>query len=118
MLIYPPERTCLITTKEIGPGLFIHHGFGTIISAKSIGAKCWINQGVTLGYKEPDKAPAIGDNVKIFAGAKVLGGIVIGNNVIIGANAVVTKDVPGNCTVVGVPAYIIKENGKKVRKPL
>lgn len=48
------------------------------------------------------------------AGAKVLGKITIGNNVIIGANAVVVKDVPDNCTIVGVPAYIIKKEGKRV----
>ncbi len=104
-----------ITTKTIGPGLFFLHGFSTIVSAKSIGNNCWINQQVTIGYTTPDGAPVIGDNVRIYAGAKVLGDITVGNNVIIGANAVVVKDVPENCTVVGVPAYIIKKNGVKTR---
>ena len=45
---------------------------------------------------------------------KLLGGITIGDNVIIGANAVVVKDVPSNCTVVGVPGYIIRRDGRKV----
>lgn len=65
-------------------------------------------------YTNKTDAPTILDNVSIKAGAKVLGKITIGNNVIIGANAVVVKDVPDNCTVVGVPAYIIKKEGKRV----
>lgn len=62
--------------------------------------------------------PMIGDNVVIASGAKILGDVHIGNNVIIGANAVVVKDVPDNCTVVGVPAYIIKKNGIKINEKL
>jgi serine acetyltransferase len=62
--------------------------------------------------------PVIGSNVAIYAGAKVLGNITIGDNVNIGANAVVVKDVPDNCTVVSVPAYIVKRNGIKVREEL
>lgn len=60
----------------------------------------------------------IGNNVKVHAGAKVIGGITIGDNVVIGANAVVVKDVPSNCTVVGIPAYIIRKDGLSVKKPL
>lgn len=113
-----PQSNLYIVTKSIKGGLFLHHAFSTIISAKSIGRNCWINQQVTIGYTSPDGAPVIKDNVRIYAGAKVLGDITVGNNVIIGANAVVVKDVPDNCTVVGVPAYIIKRDGQKVRQPL
>lgn len=56
------------------------------------------------------EAPVIGNNVLIGTGAKLLGGIQIGNNVKIGANAVVTKDVPDNCTVVGNPMRIINRS--------
>lgn len=56
------------------------------------------------------EVPVIGDNVRISAGARILGPVRIGNNVIIGANAVVVKDVPDNCIVAGIPAKIIKEN--------
>ncbi|GAA3319001.1 hypothetical protein GCM10020331_024100 [Ectobacillus funiculus] len=56
--------------------------------------------------------PKIGNNVYIGPGAKIFGGITIGNNVSIGANSVVTKDVPDNVTVVGIPAKIIAENTK------
>ena len=54
--------------------------------------------------------PVIGNNVEIHSGAKIVGPVRIGNNVIIGANAVVTKDIPDNCVVAGIPAKIIKEN--------
>jgi len=113
-----PVNTLFIKTKDIGPGLFIQHGFATIITARSIGKDCWIKQQVTVGYNGKGKYPVIGDNVIIHAGAKVLGNIVIGNNVNIGANAVVIKNVPDNCTVVGVPAYIVKRNGIKTREDL
>lgn len=107
-----------LSTPQIGPGLYIQHGDASIIAAKIIGENCWINQQVTVGYTQVGKAPVIGNYVTINAGAKVLGDISIGDNVIIGANAVVTKNVPSNCTVVGVPAYIIKQDGKKVKQSL
>jgi serine O-acetyltransferase len=62
--------------------------------------------------------PIIGNNVYIGAGAKILGSITIGDNVIIGANAVVTRNVPPNCTVAGVPARIIKRDGVRVKESL
>lgn len=103
---------------SIGPGLFIQHGFATISLAKSIGANCWINQQVTIGYSEPSSRPIIGDNVRVYAGAKVLGGVRIGDNVIIGANCVVIRDVPDGVTVVGVPARIVRRDGRRVDEPL
>ncbi len=54
----------------------------------------------------------------ISAGAKIIGDITIGDNSIVGANSVVLKDVPPNCTVVGVPGMIVKENGVKVHREL
>lgn len=92
--------------------MFIQHGFATVIGAEKIGKHCFINQQVTIGYNG-DKAPIIGDNVTITCGAKVIGGIHIGDNCIIGANSVVVKDIPSNSTVVGVPGRIIKKNGNK-----
>jgi serine O-acetyltransferase len=117
-----PRNTLFIRTDDIGEGLFIQHGFSTIIYAKSIGKDCWINQQVTIGDSLRNGGrglfPTIGDNVAIYAGAKVLGNITIGNNVKIGANAVVIKNVPDNCTAIGVPAHIIKRNGIKVQERL
>ncbi len=107
----------LDSSCNIGSGLFIQHGFSTIIMA-DLGDNCWVNQQVTIGYKDKTGRPNIGNNVRITAGAKVIGNIKIGDNVTIGANAVVTKDVPDNCVVVGVPAYIIKRDGIKVREEL
>lgn len=93
---------------DIGGGLFIEHGFSTIISCRKIGKNCYINQQVTIGYSDATNCPTIGDNVEIKCGAKVIGGITVGDDVIIGANAVVVKDIPPHSIVVGVPARIIK----------
>lgn len=113
-----PENTLHILTPDIGPGLFIQHGFATIISAESIGDNCWINQQVSIGYTSSTGAPRIGDNVTINAGAKVLGDIVVGDNAKVGANAVVIKNVPSDCTVVGVPARIVRRAGLRVDEAL
>lgn len=116
-LIAAPLPSLYIWTKEIGGGLFIQHGFSTVIGAEKIGKFCFVNQQVTIGYNGAE-APVLGDNVHITCGAKVLGNVRIGNNVKIGANAVVVKNVPDNSVVVGVPAYIIKRNGVKVYEKL
>lgn len=107
-LFYRPMDTLFLDAFEIGGGLYIQHGFATMVSAKSIGENCWINQQVTIGYNGQGDPPVIGDWVTITCGAKVLGPINVGNNVIIGANAVVIRDVPCNCTVGGVPARVLK----------
>ncbi len=117
-VLYAPMDTLYIRTPSIGPGLFIQHGFATTIGAHKIGENCWINQQVTIGKKSQGNCPTIGDNVRISCGAKVLGKLTIGDNSIVGANAVVVKDVPPDCTVVGVPAYIIKRDGQRVNEPL
>ncbi len=116
--LYRPMDTLYIYTPVIGAGLFIQHGFSTIITAKSIGENCWINQQVTIGFVEGSDCPTIGNNVKITAGAKVLGSVTLGDNAVIGANAVVVKNVPPNCTVVGVPAYIVRREGRRVKEAL
>jgi len=117
-----PQNALYIMTpaSSIGPGLFIVHGFSTIISAKSIGSNCMIGQQVTIGFTsmDPNDCPTIEDDVAIFPAAIVIGGITIGSNSVVGANAVVVKDVPKNCTVVGVPAYIVKRNGLPTRESL
>lgn len=109
-LLFKPMTHLYINCQSIGPRLFIQHGFATNISAKSIGSDCWINQQVTTGWTFDPEPPVIGNGVRISAGAKVVGKIIVGNNAIIGANAVVVKDVPDNAIVGGVPAKIIGEN--------
>jgi len=103
-----------IDCSHIDGGLYIQHGFATIVAPRKIGKNCWINQNVTIGYTNATDCPIIGDNVSIGAGAKVLGKCTVGNNVKIGANCVVVKNVPDNATVVGNPAYIVRLNGERV----
>lgn len=102
----------------IGKGAFIDHGMGVVIGETAIvGEYVLLYQGVTLGGtgKETGKRhPSLGDNVVIGAGAKVLGNIQIGSNVRIGAGSVVLKDVPPDCTVVGVPGRIVHRHGEVV----
>lgn len=104
----------------IGKRLFIDHGMGVVIGETSIiGNDCTLYQGVTLGgvgtgeYKKK-RHPTLKNNVTVFSGAKVIGNITIGENSVIGTMAVVLEDIPENCTVVGIPAKIIKKNGKRV----
>ena len=97
---------------EIGPGLLINHGHVVIDGTAVIGPLCSIAPFVTIGLDTGGPTadfagPTIGRFVFIGTGAKVLGGITIGNNVRIGANAVVLADVPDDCTAVGVPARTI-----------
>jgi serine O-acetyltransferase len=92
----------------IGPGLFISHGQGTILSAERIGANLQVHQGVTIGWDyRGERRPIVGNDVFIGAGAKVLGAVTIGDGARIGANAVVVTDVPAGATAVGVPARIL-----------
>jgi serine O-acetyltransferase len=102
----------------IGKGVFIDHGMGVVIGETAIvGDYALIYQGVTLGGtgKESGKRhPTLGENVVVGAGAKVLGNLQIGNNVRIGAGSVVLRDVPSNCTVVGIPGRIIYRSGVRV----
>ncbi len=104
---------------KIGRGFFIDHGMGVVIGETTeIGNYVTLFQGVTLGGtgKERGKRhPTLGNHVVVGAGAKILGGIRIGDNVKIGANSVVLKSVPANSTVIGVPARIIKtESGERM----
>lgn len=88
---------------------FCHKGFGVVIHPKAIiGPGTVIQHRVTIGEKETGCVPVIGKNCFIGAGAIIIGGIKIGDNVKIGAGAVVTKDIPNNCTAIGVPARIIE----------
>ncbi|MEG3847328.1 serine O-acetyltransferase [Microcoleus sp. herbarium19] len=102
----------------IGKSVFIDHGMGVVIGETAIiGDFALIYQGVTLGGtgKESGKRhPTVGENVVVGAGAKVLGNLLIGNNVRIGAGSVVLRDVPSDCTVVGIPGRIVYRSGVRV----
>ena len=108
-VLWPLEPTLHISTEDIGPRMFVEHGFATIISAKSIGSDLWVNQQVTIGWNY-DRAPVLGNGVRIAAGAKVIGGVRLGDNCVVGANGVVTKDIPSEEIWGGVPASCIGVN--------
>lgn len=103
---------------KIGKRLVIDHGMGVVIGETAeIGDDVLIYQGVTLGGTGKDQGkrhPTIGNNVMIAAGAKVLGPFKVGDNSRIAAGAVVLKEVPPNSTAAGIPARIVKQNGKRI----
>lgn len=96
--------------SEIGPGLYFPHTGGIVLGASHIGTNATIYHGVTVGAATLDVAftnearPCVGDSVVIASGAKVLGGVDIGDRALLGANAVVVNDVPANEVWGGVPA--------------
>jgi serine O-acetyltransferase len=100
---------------KIGRGLFIDHGMGVVIGETAeIGDDCTLYHGVTLGgttWRKEKRHPKLGNNVVVGAGAKILGPVSVGDNARIGSNSVVTKDVPPNTTVAGVPGRIISASG-------
>lgn len=106
-------------SAQIGRGVFIDHGMGVVIGETAIiGDYTTIYQGVTLGGtgKEIGKRhPTLGHEIVVGAGAKILGNIAIGDRVNIGAGSIVLRDVPDDCTVVGIPARIVRHRGKSIK---
>ena len=109
---------------KIGKNFFIDHGMGVVIGETSeIGDNVTIYHMVTLGGISPSinsdnqrqvkRHPTLKDNVVIGSGAQVLGPITVGENAKIGANAVVTKDIPANAVMVGIPAKNVNKDGSK-----
>jgi serine O-acetyltransferase len=112
-----------LTHIEIHPGatigrrFFIDHGDGVVIGETAIiGDDVLLYHQVTLGGTSLDRAkrhPTLGNGVLVGMGAKILGNITIGDHCRIGANAVVNKDIPPNCTVVGIPGRIVRRDGER-----
>jgi len=102
---------------SIGPGLYIGHEGGIVVSELAvIGKNCNLSHQVTIDVSRRGQragVPVIGDNVYIGPGAKLFGAIVVGDNAAIGANCVVTRDVPENGVVVGVPGQVISYEGSQ-----
>ncbi len=119
-LIFPRFRGLIIHKDTIieGGGLFLYHPYSTIINAISIGKNCIIRHLTTIGNdgSNDNAKPVIKDYVEIGAHCVIIGKITIGNNVKIGAGAVVTKDIPDNCVVVGNPSRIIRKDGLIVKE--
>jgi serine O-acetyltransferase len=103
---------------QIGQGFFIDHGAGVVIGETTIiGDNVTLYQGVTLGGTGKEKGkrhPTLGNNIVVSTGAKILGSITIGDNVKIGAGSVVLKNVPNDCTVVGVPGRVVIKDGARI----
>jgi serine O-acetyltransferase len=96
---------------EVGPRLVLPHGLaGIFINGNCrIGADVVICQQVSLGVRDmgsPNAAPTIGNEVVIWAGAKIIGGVIVGDRAAIGANSVVSKDIPADSVAVGIPAQV------------
>lgn len=115
-----PPHPCftIAINMKMDRGVTLIHPFSTIINAETIGKNFVVRNNVTIGNNHDGDRPIIGNDVKVNVNAVVIGNIIIGNHVVIGAGAVVTKSIPDNCVVVGNPAYILVENGKRVNKPL
>lgn len=98
--------------SRIGGGLVLPHSQGVVVHPDAeVGVNCLLFQGVTIGYGPKPGLPTLGGHVDVGAGAKILGGIHIGDDAKIGANAVVITDVPAGATAVGVPARILGGSG-------
>lgn len=102
-----PSVAFIFTAAKWGGGFLVQHGFATIINAERIGRNFKVFQQVTVGYNG-DQRPVLGDDVEVCCGAKVIGGIKVGNRVTIGAQALVIRDVEDDVVVGGVPAKVIK----------
>ncbi len=99
----------LIPPNTFGKGLMImHHGSIIVNPNVKVGNYCILHGNNCLGNNgKSEDAPKCGDNLDVGIGAKLIGGIKLGNNVTIGANSIVTKDFEDNCTLVGVPSRIL-----------
>lgn len=106
---------------QIGRGLFIDHGAGVVIGETAVvGDNCTIYHGVTLGGTgkgEGKRHPTVGNDVLLGAGVKVLGPIEIGDGSRIGAGSVVLRPVPAGATAIGIPAAVVRQNGRRVGPP-
>ncbi|MEM7052379.1 MAG: serine O-acetyltransferase [Acidobacteriota bacterium] len=104
----------ILPRADIGGGLIIAHGLGLVIGGETvIGEDCTLLHGVTLGEVRFDETacPRLGDRVTVGAGAKILGGIRIGDDAMIGAGSVVLRDLPDQARAAGIPARLLSSPG-------
>ena len=124
IIIRPPygSTTIIDCPNVVGGGIYFSHAWGTILNCEHIGYGCAFLHNTTFGNIRLKDGrlvrPYLENNVHVGANVIVIGDVHIGNNVKIGAGAVVTKNIPDNCTVVGNPARIIVKDGVRVNIPL
>jgi len=107
-----------LNSSRIAGGLLIPHPNGVVVHPEAvIGPNCQLFQQVTLGTGPKPGVPRLGSNVDVGPGAKILGGVTIGDHAVIGANAVVLHDVPAGAVAVGVPAVTKKIGGRRPSGP-
>ena len=110
----PIDDSLHLYNFPLGKRCHLEHSQCSFINARSIGHDFYCLHNVTIGNKlSKGSNPSLGNNVRVFTGAVIIGNIKIGDNVIVAANSVVNKDVPSNCVVAGVPAKIIKYIAKQ-----
>ena len=99
---------------QLGTGVYFVHSAGTVVGGKAIlGNRVYLYGSNTIGAAHTGGEPTIGDDVKIGAGARVLGPISIGAHVVIGANAVVLSSLSSGATAVGIPARVVAPKGSQ-----
>lgn len=116
----PPMKNLFFSSPAslCGGGVYVEHGYSTVIRCERFGEWFSVNQNVTIGGNSKGGIPKIGNNVSVFTGAVVIGDINIGDNVKIGANATIVKNIPSNCTVVPSQSIIVKKDGYKLKEVL
>jgi serine O-acetyltransferase len=99
---------CVIGVRaEFGPGFVLIHPIGVVINSSTRGGRnVWVESGVVIGDNK-GLSPTLGDDIFIGSGAKIIGGVQLGNGARVGANAVVLHDVAAGTTVVGIPARVL-----------
>jgi serine O-acetyltransferase len=102
--LYRGQILLEVEADEIGPGVFMWHGYATVVHAVRIGVDCQFGHLVTVGFSDKGGPPTLGDRVRIAPGAMVLGPVTIGDDAVVGANAIVVTDVAPATVVGGVPA--------------
>ena len=101
---YKGERTLHLVCPDIGGGLYLLHGYATIIDAESLGEDCFIGHGVTIGHNEHHGRPTLGRSVTVYSGATVIGPVEIGDRAKVATMSLVNRDVGPGVVVGGIPA--------------
>ncbi|MDC7223712.1 MAG: hypothetical protein PQJ60_08235 [Spirochaetales bacterium] len=116
IFLLPLRSTCQVylpCSAEIGRGLLLIHPWSIIVARDTvIGDGCSLYNEVTFGLSHKPGVPRLDNNVVVFPGARILGGIHVGEAVHVAANSVVLSDIPAEATVIGIPARVMRYTGR------